>query len=378
MRVGLIVYESLEQTSGGYLYDRKLAQYLRAAGHEVVVFPQPERPYPWRLLDAFDRPFWQRLADADLDVLVQDELNHASLALGNRWLRRHADYPVVAIVHHLRASEPGSRLARWASRQVEAAFLSTVDAVILNSRTTHRNVRGLLKKPNQIPTVVARPSGRRFGTPLTADDVAERGHTGDLRILFLGNVIPRKRLHLLLAGLSRLPADGWTLDVAGSLTAHGRYARRIRRDVAALPDPTQVRLHGRVDDTTLQSLLRSAHTLAVPSAYEGYGIVYLEAMGHGLPVLASPHGGVCEIVSDGDTGSFVETAADVHETLRQWMMDRDRLVSMGQAALEAYLRSPTWQETGDRITAFLERLVANGQDERNRRSTDASGAPGSG
>ena len=60
------------------------------------------------------------------------------------------------------------------------------------------------------------------------------------------------------------------------------------------------------------------------------------------------------------------------------MMDRDRLVSMGQAALEAYLRSPTWQETGDRITAFLERLVANGQDERDRRSTDASGAPGSG
>lgn len=57
MRIGLVIYDRLDQVSGGYLYDRKLVEHLEARGDEVLVFSQPKRPYPLRLIDNADPSF---------------------------------------------------------------------------------------------------------------------------------------------------------------------------------------------------------------------------------------------------------------------------------------------------------------------------------
>ena len=99
--------------------------------------------------------------------------------------------------------------------------------------------------------------------------------------------------------------------------------------------------------------------LAVPSTHEGYGIVYVEAMGRGLPVLASPNGGVRDVVDDGDTGSFVETPADIATAIRTWAGDREHLAEMGRAAVAQYQSAPTWTETCRRIASFLGRIATH-------------------
>ena len=99
MRAGLVIYGPLGPGSGEYLYDRKLVEHLEARGDDVIVFQQPKRSYPLRPVQNVNVLFWRRLASADLDVLLQDEFNHGSLALGNHWLRRRIDVPIVAIVH---------------------------------------------------------------------------------------------------------------------------------------------------------------------------------------------------------------------------------------------------------------------------------------
>ena len=85
MRVGLLIYGSLETLSGGYLYDRKLVQYLREQGDHVEVISLPWRGYARHLSDNLSPSLLGKLLDLSVDVLIQDELNHPSLA----WLNYH-------------------------------------------------------------------------------------------------------------------------------------------------------------------------------------------------------------------------------------------------------------------------------------------------
>ncbi len=78
MKLGLVIYGSLDTLSGGYLYDRKLVEYLRAQGDTVEIISLPWRNYAAHLTDNlhFRLP-------PDLDLLIQDELNHPSLISAN-------------------------------------------------------------------------------------------------------------------------------------------------------------------------------------------------------------------------------------------------------------------------------------------------------
>ncbi len=97
MRIGLIIYGSLDTLSGGYLYDRKLVEHLQSQGDTVEIISLPWRNYAAHLTDnlRFRLP-------PSVDILVQDELNHPSLIFANRG--RHP-YPVMSLVNHLRCSE---------------------------------------------------------------------------------------------------------------------------------------------------------------------------------------------------------------------------------------------------------------------------------
>ncbi|HKL27942.1 MAG TPA: glycosyltransferase family 1 protein, partial [Natrialbaceae archaeon] len=100
MNVGLTLYGRLDERSGGFRYDRRLVEGLRAAGDDVEVIELPWRAYPRGLLDNASRR-WRSRLEADVDVMLQDELAHPSLVRTNRRL----DYPIVSVVHHLRSSE---------------------------------------------------------------------------------------------------------------------------------------------------------------------------------------------------------------------------------------------------------------------------------
>ncbi|RLT38585.1 MAG: glycosyltransferase family 1 protein, partial [Chloroflexi bacterium] len=163
MRIGLVIYGSLDTLSGGYLYDRKLVEYLRASGDSVEIISLPWRSYPRHLLDNFNPVWRRRLAELDVDVLLQDELNHPSLAWANRALA-NAPFPVVSIVHHLRASEehPVWRLPFY--RWVEGRYLASIDGFVFNSRTTQNAVRSLLQKRNwDVTTQPPHPTPPQIG-----------------------------------------------------------------------------------------------------------------------------------------------------------------------------------------------------------------------
>jgi glycosyltransferase involved in cell wall biosynthesis len=351
MNLGLLIYGSLETLSGGYLYDRKLVEYLRDQGDSVEIFSLPWRNYALHLSDNlhFRLP-------PDLDLLIQDELNHPSLLSANG---RPHNYPIISLVHHLRCSEQRPAWQNWFYRLVEKRYLESVDGFIFNSQTTKDVVSDVVKSGK--PYIVAFPPTDRFGPGVSESDIKARAEEpGPLRVLFLGNVIYRKGLHTLLEAVSVQPL-AYRLDVVGSLNSEPEYARGMQNKSQVSGLKSRVTFHGSLDNQELISKLKSSHVLVVPSSYEGFGIVYLEGMAFGLPAIGTTAGGASEIIHDGENGYLIppDDARALAEKLSTLAHDRDLLVRLSLKALERYRRQPTWEETAKRIRNFLYKMTLN-------------------
>ncbi|GAB4492364.1 MAG: glycosyltransferase family 4 protein [Anaerolineales bacterium] len=354
MRVGLVIYGSLNTLSGGYLYDRKLVESLRHQGDAVEIISLPWRNYAAHLTDNFTF----RLPPG-LDILIQDELNHPSLIAANRG--KHP-YPVISLVHHLRCSEQRPAWQNAFYRAIEKRYLGAVDGFIFNSQTTRGVVEKLIGAGR--PSVVAYPPTDRFGAGLTEQEVTERAQSGPLRILFLGNVIPRKGLHTLLNALScaqhnAQEAPLFHLDVVGSLTTDPAYAAAMQRRTADNGLSSVVTFHGPLNHAALVEKLTQAHVLVVPSSYEGFGIVYLEGMAFGLPAIGTTAGAAGEIIGDGETGFLVapEDAPRLAARLKTLATDRALLTRLALNALQRYRQQPKWEQTAGEIRQFLVEMI---------------------
>lgn len=358
MHIGLIIYDSLDTVSGGYVYDRELVAYLRRQGDAVEIISLEWRDYTRRLGDNLSTALLRRLAGLRLDILLQDELNHPSLFWINRRLRRQVKFPMIAIVHHLHSSEARpawqNRFYRW----IERLYLSSVDGFIFNSQTTRRAVEEMLpgRRGACRPAVVACPAGDRLKPHIQAGEIARRARQpGPLRLIFLGNVIPRKGLHTLLEALRPIPRQAWKLEVVGSLEMDRRYARAVHRQAERAGMSESVTFTGALDDGQIAARLQASHVLVVPSSYEGFGIVYLEGMGFGLPAIASRSGAAGEIITHEQDGYLIEPgdAAALAGHLINLASDRQQLVDMSLAARQRYEQHPTWEQTTQRIRSFL-------------------------
>ena len=344
MNIGLIIYGSLDSLSGGYLYDRKLVEYLRERGDSVEIISIPWRNYAAHLADNLHVKLPPKL-----DILIQDELNHPSLISANQG---EHPYPIVSLVHHLRCSELRPRWQNAIYRFVEKKYLNSVDGFIFNSETTESVVNSIVE--NRKPSIIAYPPTDRFGRPVSEHEIMERVKSPDLRILFLGNVIHRKGLHTLLKAVST-QRSAVRVDVVGSLNSEPGYAREMQDFVIDNHLSSSVIFHGSMDREPLVEKLKQAHLLVVPSSYEGFGIVYLEGMGFGLPDIGTTAGAAGEVIDHGQTGYQIDPddSRALASYLQSLAEDRGLLERLSLNARERYLRQPSWLETAENIRTFL-------------------------
>jgi glycosyltransferase involved in cell wall biosynthesis len=167
------------------------------------------------------------------------------------------------------------------------------------------------------------------------------------RLLCVGRLVERKGIDTAIRALRRIPRA--ELLVAGgpdrAELGSDPEARRLLALAAECGVADRVRLLGRVGRDELPALLRSADVLISVPTYEPFGIVPLEAMACGLPVVASAVGGLLDTVVDGTTGAHVppgrpEALADV---LRHLLADPVRLQGYGLAGNDRVHARYTWE-----------------------------------
>jgi len=356
MRIALVIYGSLSSLSGGYLYDRMLVEYLESQGDDVQVISIPNKSYHSNIADNWSTELIKIMNDADIDLMLQDELNHPSLFYANKKIR--ANYPIISIVHHLRSNEARGRITNWIYQKIERSYLQSVDGYIFNSNTTKRSVEKLTSLDK--PYVVSSPGGDRFNTGVTRESVSARVASSDpLNIIFVGNLIPRKQLMVLVEALGLIKNHLWHLDVVGKTDVDPGYFDNVRTLVTNLGLGSRITFSGALSDMKLSEQLNNSDLLVVPSSWEGFGIVYLEGMSFGLPAIATTEGAAKEIIQHGENGYLIAKgdSESLASHLQSLIQDPQTLIDMSWNALATYSGYPTWEDSAINSRDFLVKIL---------------------
>lgn len=354
MRILLVIYGSLDQQTGGYRYDSRLVDYLESRGHQVRVYSQRAGGFLGRLAE--DRP--RRLLEAaeqfGAQVVLEDELNHLSLLRSNRHLSATLGVPIVAIVHHLASSEEHGWIAGFLLRRLERAFLLSLSGAIYNTPATRDSVTALIGRSLDgvvcLPSAENLPRGARGKSGAGGENGAGgKSGTGGpvLRLLSVGSLIRRKRIDAVIGALALLESSSVTLTVVGSPEPEPATARRLEVLAKRLGVGDRVSFLGSLGDEQLRGAYREHDLLVLVSQHEGFGMVYLEAMAQGTPVIASASGGASAIVRDGYNGYLCRpgSSAGVAARIAELLEKRELLSSLGAGALETAASHPSWEES---------------------------------
>jgi glycosyltransferase involved in cell wall biosynthesis len=177
-------------------------------------------------------------------------------------------------------------------------------------------------------------------------------------VLYVGWLIERKGPQVLMEGLSRLTHLPWKAVFVGP--DHGLLVP-LQRRAAALGLSERVSILEGVSDDELLSIYDQADVFVFPtlSGDEGFGLVGVEAMAHGLPVVASRVGAIPETVVDGETGLFFAAGDDealAHQLAR--LLSHPELRSkMGVAAARRVREHFSWDKTAREVVALYQGVV---------------------
>ncbi len=275
---------------------------------------------------AFVRRVLRLACQIQIDLLLVGHVNYAPLGMLVRRLRPRLRYGISA-----HGNDVWLRLSNFRRRALQKAdfIMSVSEDTYLRAEQVNGHIEGRQYiLPNALPwaedSIVCDSSPK--GTNLLMLSVgrlaADEGRKGVDTVI---EAIPRIRV--------RVPNIRYVVIGEGSdLDRHRNLANRL--GVAA-----HVNFLGSVDEATLRSYYKACDLFVLPSAQEGFGIVFLEAMHYKKPIIAANSGGTPEVVKDQETGMLVEygnveqlTAAIIALCTNQ--PERERMGAAGRRRLQ--------------------------------------------
>lgn len=193
-----------------------------------------------------------------------------------------------------------------------------------------------------------------LGAPARAAHRQSLGATDRFVMLFVGHEFERKRLDLVLQAVAQLPVEVCLWVIGGRGSSTDTYVQMAQK----LGVSDRVRFWGTVVDT--ESYFQAADVFVLPSDYETWGLVVMEAMACGTPVLMTPVGCAPHVVINGETGYVLDyTAASIAEKVGCMMADPAmvcRMRSAARAVAEKYGWDKVASKYLDVIAAVRERI----------------------
>jgi D-inositol-3-phosphate glycosyltransferase len=348
-------------------------------GNRVVHVPAgPEVPLPKSELSVHLPEFVEGIKEFSRTKGTRYDVIHthywlsglAGLELSESW-----NLPVITMFHTLgmmknRVAQPHEELEGDYRIKGELKVMAAVDRIIAATPAELAQLQWLYKIDTKKVTVI--PPGvdaSRF-YPIPADEAkAFMGIPPDDRlVLYVGRIEALKGLDVLLEAMGRycqhsqtdqshlhLIVIGGDPDASSEKMSTEMTRLKELREKYGLED--MVTFRGKQDQDTLPYYYSAAEVVVVPSHYESFGMVALEAMACGTPVVASQVGGLAYLVKDGVTG-YTVPVGDPHELcehLRDLIEDRTLRKQMGEQAARFALQY-AWEEIAGKIVELYKEV----------------------
>jgi len=166
-----------------------------------------------------------------------------------------------------------------------------------------------------------------------------------LTLLFVGRLITRKGVDVAIRTLAATDEPDVELLIAGT----GRLAEKLSHLSHELGVSDRVQFLGYVPDSELPLLYSSADVTVFASNYEGFGLVVLESMACGTPVIGPPVGGLPDVVTDEDNGFIVSRSPNAIANRIQQLHDDPELLDDLSAAALATASAMTWEHVAEQV-----------------------------
>lgn len=336
LQIAFLTVGDPTRLTGGYLYHREVFRRWRAQGHRVDEIVLGPADVSGQLAAA--PTVGTRLDIALYDVLLIDALARAAVASWiDHWRRCR---PVIALIHELPAvagaNDPRER--NWEQALLHADALVTVSddgATTLCARGAdpariHVVSGGCDRLLAQLPTNVCRE-------PL---------------VIAVGQWIPRKNLARLVRAWNAAAVPGWRLELIGETSVDPNYAAEIWQVIR--DSSPNVIVRGPLSDDQLAEQYARASVFALPSRFEGYGLVFAEALACGLPVIAGAVGPVPALVGAGGLLVPPDDEQALTAVLRTITTDSALRARLGAAAQQRAASLPRWDDTAQRLLAAVQ------------------------
>lgn len=373
---------------GQNVYVGALARALAARGHRVDVYTRrdafdlpaeaefcpgvtvvhvtagPARHVPKDDLPPHMPVFSRRLARMWSDPNRRPDVVHAHFWMSGTAAvpaAKDLHLPVVQTFHALGSVKrryQGAADTSPAQRiRLEAALCAQVDAVVATCRDEVAELVRMGAARDRIRVVPCGVDTAEF-TP----DGEIWPRNGRARLLSLGRLVERKGTDIAIQAMPHLPEAELLIaggPPAAELSADAE-ARRLTELADRLGVADRVQLLGSIAHDSVPALVRSADVVVATPWYEPFGIVPLEAMSCGRPVVGSAVGGLLDTVLDGVTGMLVppRDAYAVTAAVRALLSDAARRDGLGRAARERAVTEYDWNRVAGRVEQVYRSVMA--------------------
>ena len=377
-------------TGGMNVYVRQVAQELSARGVYVDIYTRDHEPGDPQVVDLAEKArvihlkagsialqkedlpgslpaFVRSLLDYTRQNGLSYDVIHSHYWLSGRVgnvLARHWRVPHVATFHTL--AEVKLR-ARAGEREPEARatgerrVIESADRVVAFSEHERDAIARLYNSGRDHIAVI--PCGvdiDRF-QPVDGDRARkDLGLDGGKVVLYVGRIEPLKGIDILLRAVAQLgESENVKTLIIGGDSGGDREVERLKSLADELGISSQVSFVGRVEQGELPVYYSAADVCVVPSWYESFGLVALESMACGTPVVASRVGGLPTIVKDGVTGYLVPWRCPEPFADRLDILLNSPVINMGMGeAARSTALTMSWSAVADRLLSLYTSLLS--------------------
>jgi D-inositol-3-phosphate glycosyltransferase len=297
---------------------------------------------------------WRALTGLSYDLIHSHYWLSGRLALlfADRW-----NVPVVSMFHTLaqlknRVAETAAEREQAVRFEIECRTMSGSDRVVA---ATDIDRTQILKHYGDLAPIEVIPGGVDLDAfrPQSRSDARRQLHIAqDERILlFVGRIQRLKGLEVLLRALALVDVPKTRVLVVGGQPSTSLEAREIARLhglSSKLGIEDRVTFTGAVPHEQLPSYYSAADMTVMPSSYESFGLVAVESLACGTPVVATRVGGLTAIIKDGETGLLVpwRDPALFAERLRTLLLDEPLRMRLARQARQSVMRY-AWERVAD-------------------------------